>query len=130
MNWTDFILYLTLLYVVYYAFIILLDVFKNPQKLFDATNGELFSFQPEFSSAFPEPVTIVEDDQPIIEKSNPPSPPIANPKEQWINSEEDTEEIELLNENIVKSTGGVSTIGALFSLAKSDAIEMKKGVVF
>ncbi len=125
MNWTDFFLYLSLFYVVYYAINVVIDVLRKP-RLAEVTKGEGYIFQTDMSE-FGENPTVIEDDDPVDEKSENKNPSPA-PKE--INNKEDAEEIEIKDHNPVKSTGGVTNLDSLFTLAKEGSIEMKKKVVF
>ncbi len=129
MSWTDFFLYLSLFYVVYYAVNVVIDVLRKPQ-LSEVSGGNAYTFQTDLNE-FDESPTVIEDNEPMLEpiKSKTES---ASPTEVWVNSEEDSEEIEFeINDpNPVKSTGGVTTLNSLFVLAKEGSIEMKKKVVF
>ncbi len=127
MNWTDFFLYLSLFYVVYYAINVVIDVLRKPN-FAGVREGDAYTFQTDLSE-FGENPTIIEDDDPVALKSDTPAES-SSPKEEWINSEEDTEEIEISEPNPVKSTGGVTNLNSLFVLAKEGTIEMKKKVVF
>ncbi|TNF39093.1 MAG: hypothetical protein EP311_11555 [Cytophagales bacterium] len=129
MSWTDFFLYLSLFYVVYYAVNVVIDVLRKPQ-LSEVSGGNAYTFQTDLNE-FDESPTVIEDNEPMLEpiKSKTES---ASPTEVWVNSEEHSEEIEFeINDpNPVKSTGGVTTLNSLFVLAKEGSIEMKKKVVF
>ena len=129
MSWTDFFLYLSLFYVVYYAVNVVIDVLRKPQ-LSEVSAGNAYTFQTDLNE-FDENPTVSEDNDPVLEpiKSKTES---ASPIEVWVNSEEDSEEIEFeINDpSPVKSTGGVTTLNSLFVLAKEGSIEMKKKVVF
>ncbi|WP_339867105.1 hypothetical protein [uncultured Algoriphagus sp.] len=128
MNWTDFFLYLSLFYVVYYAINVVVDVLRKP-RLTEAKEGEGYTFQTDLSE-FGETPTVIEDDETIDRKSEPAAP--ATSTEESVKREEGSKEIELeINEpNPIKSTGGVTNLNSLFVLAKEGTIEMKKKVVF
>ena len=129
MSWTDFFLYLSLFYVVYYAVNVVIDVLRKPQ-VSEVSAGNAYTFQTDLNE-FDESPTVIEDNEPMLEpiKSKTES---ASPTEVWVNSEEDSEDIEFeINDpSPVKSTGGVTTLNSLFVLAKEGSIEMKKKVVF
>lgn len=127
MSWTDFFLYLSLFYVVYYAVNVVIDVLRKPQ-LSEVSAGNAYTFQTDLNE-FDENPTVIEDNDPVLE---PVKPKTESTSEVWVNSEEDSEEIEFeINDpSPVKSTGGVTTLNSLFVLAKEDSIEMKKKVVF
>ncbi|MDP3471747.1 MAG: hypothetical protein Q8S14_07710 [Algoriphagus sp.] len=129
MSWTDFFLYLSLFYVVYYAVNVVIDVMRKPQ-LSEVSAGNAYTFQTDLNE-FDENPTVIEDNDPVLEpiKSKTES---ASSTEVWVNNEEDSEEIEFeINDpSPVKSTGGVTTLNSLFVLAKEGSIEMKKKVVF
>jgi hypothetical protein len=129
MNWKDFFLYLTLFYVVYYAINVMIDVLRKP-RLAGAQESNTYNFQTNLTE-FDENPTVIEDDDPEVLKSKSPDLWSA-PKEEWVNSEENSEEIEIeiKQPNPVKSTGGVTNLNSLFVLAKEGTIEMKKKVVF
>ena len=128
MNWTDFFLYLSLFYVVYYAINVVIDVLRRP-RLAKAKEGEGYTFQTDLSE-FGETPTIIEDDDAIDKKSEPAAP--ATSTEERVNSEEDFKEIEfeITDSNPVKSTGGVTNLDSLFALAKEGTIELKKSIVY
>lgn len=139
MTWIDFLLYLALIYVVYYAFNLMFDILRKP-RLEGVQEGDTYTFQTDLTE-FDESPTVIEDDEPVAAKieaiaaqSAPTlTPPIQSaPTEEWVNSEEDSEEIEfeVAESNPVRSTGGVTNINSLFVLAKEGTIEMKKKVVF
>lgn len=129
MSWTDFFLYLSLFYVVYYAVNVVIDVLRKPQ-LSEVSAGNAYTFQTDLNE-FDESPTVIEDNDLLLEPMKPKTGP-ASPTEEWVNSEEDSEEIEFeINDpSPVKSTGGVTTLNSLFVLAKEGSIEMKKKVVF
>lgn len=127
MSWTDFFLYLSLFYVVYYAVNVVIDVLRKPQ-VSEVSTGNAYTFQTDLNE-FDESPTVIEDNDPVLE---PVRPKTESASEVWVNSEEDSEEIEFeINDpSPVKSTGGVTTLNSLFVLAKEGSIEMKKKVVF
>lgn len=127
MSWIDFFLYLSLFYVVYYAVNVVIDVLRKPQ-LSEVSAGNAYTFQTDLNE-FDENPTVIEDIEPILE---PVKPKTESASEVWVNSEEDSEDIEFeINDpSPVKSTGGVTTLNSLFVLAKEGSIEMKKKVVF
>ena len=120
MSWTDFFLYLSLFYVVYYAVNVVIDVLRKPQ-VSEVSAGNAYTFH--------ESPTVIEDNEPMLE---PVKPKKESASEVWVHSEEDSEDIEFeINDpSPVKSTGGVTTLNSLFVLAKEGSIEMKKKVVF
>ena len=129
MTWTDFFLYLSLFYVVYYAVNVVFDVLRKPH-LSEVSAGYAYTFQTDLNE-FDESPTVIEDNDPVVDpvKSKADS---ASKTEILVNSEEDSEEteFEINDPNPVKSTGGVTTLNSLFVLAKEGTIEMKKKVVF
>jgi hypothetical protein len=114
---------------VYYAVNVVIDVLRKPQ-LSEASTGNAYTFQTDLNE-FDESPTVIEDNDLLLEPMKPKTGP-ASPTEVWVNSEEDSEEIEFeINDpSPVKSTGGVTTLNSLFVLAKEGSIEMKKKVVF
>lgn len=127
MSWTDFFLYLSLFYVVYYAVNVVFDVLRKP-KLSEVSAGNAYTFQTDLDE-FDENPMVIEDNEPMLE---PLKPKTESASEVWVNNEEDSEDIEFeINDpSPVKSTGGVTTLNSLFVLAKEGSIEMKKKVVF
>ncbi len=129
MNWTDFFLYLSLFYLVYYAVNVVIDVLRKP-RLSEVSEGNAYTFQTDLNE-FDESPTVIEDNDPIVVPGRKPT--VLDPKkEEWVNSDEDSEEIDFeINEaSTVKSTGGVTNLNSLFVLAKEGTIELKKKVVF
>lgn len=125
MNWTDFILYLALAYVAYYGLVLIIDLLNPSSKLATSVEGDILEFYEE------DETVIIEEEEPVIQKVNSENFQGGNnSKETWINSEEDSEEIELVHVNVNNSTGGVTQIGELFSLAQEDSIEVTKKLVF
>lgn len=129
MNWTDFFLYLSLFYVVYYAVNVVIDVLRKP-RLSEVSDGNAYTFQTDLNE-FDESPTVIEDNDPIVAPAKKPIV-LDPPKEEWANSDEDSEEIdfEINKPSPVKSTGGVTNLNSLFVLAKEGTIELKKKVVF
>ena len=127
MTWTDFFLYLSLFYVVYYAINVVIDVLRKPQ-LSEVSAVNAYTFQTDLNE-FDETPTVIEDNDPVLD---PVKPKTESASEVWVNSEEDSEDIEFeINDpSPIKSTGGVTTLNSLFVLAKEGSIEMKKKVVF
>ncbi len=128
MNWTDFFQYLTLLYLVYYAVNVVIDVLHKP-RIAEVSEGNAYTFQTDLSE-FGESPQIIEDDDPIIAE---PRTWVVSPQTiELENSEDDSEksEFEINDSSPVKSTGGVGTLDSLFALAKEGTIEMKKKVVY
>ncbi|WP_339751161.1 hypothetical protein [Algoriphagus aquimarinus] len=128
MNWTDFFLYLSLFYVMYYAINVVVDVLRKP-RLSKAKEGEGYTFQTDLSE-FGETPTVIEDDDTLDAKQEPALP--STQKEKRVKGKEDSKEIEFeINEvNPTKSTGGVTNIDSLFALAKEGTIELKKSIVY
>ena len=128
MNWTDFFLYLSLFYVVYYAINVVIDVLRRP-RLAEAKEGEGYTFQTDLSE-FGETPTVIEDDDPIDSKPEPVA--LATSTEELVKSEGASKENEFeINEvNPAKSTGGVTNLDSLFALAKEGTIELKKSIVY
>ena len=129
MNWTDFFLYLSLLYVVYYAVNVVIDILRIPHRS-EVPAGNAYTFQTDLNE-FAESPKVIEDNDPIVEPGKAKTV-LSIPTEEWVNSEEDSEEIdfEINDPSPVKSTGGVTTLSSLFVLAKEGTIELKKKVVF
>jgi hypothetical protein len=129
MNWTDFFLYLSLFYVVYYAATVVFDVLRKPQ-LSEVSAGNAYTFQTDLNEFYESP-TVIEDNDPIVNPEGAKTE-FATRSQEPVNSEQESEEIEFeINEpSPVKSTGGVTTLNSLFVLAKEGTIEMKKKVVF
>ncbi|MBC6367602.1 hypothetical protein DDT91_12440 [Algoriphagus sp. AK58] len=113
--------------MVYYAVNVVIDVLRKPQ-LSEVSAGNAYTFQTDLNE-FDESPTVIEDNDLLLE---PVKPKTESVSEVWVNSEEDSEEIEFeINDpSPVKSTGGVTTLNSLFVLAKEGSIEMKKKVVF
>lgn len=126
MNWTDFVTYLFIAYLIYYGINVIVDLLRPQHKSVLDGEGDVL----EFSEAVA--TTIVEEGLPInsevpdrqeIHKSD-------GIVEEWIRSEADTEELNLISENVNVSTGGVSSMQELMKLAQNKSIEVKKQLVF
>ncbi|MEB2786545.1 hypothetical protein [Algoriphagus persicinus] len=127
MTWIDFFLYLSLLYVVYYAINVVIDVLRKSRNT-ETKAGDSYSFQTDLTEF---------DDRPTIIEDNDPEPVrlenlavSTSASEELVNSEDDSEVIEINESNPIKSSGGVTNLNSLFVLAKEGTIEMKKKVVF
>ncbi len=127
MNWTDFFLYLALLYAMYYAINVVIDILRKPH-LAASNAGNSYSFQSDLSEFDDMPTVIEEEDLPTANK--PDAPTIVFKQEELMNRDQDSSEIEIRESNPIKSTGGVTNLNSLFVLAKEGSIEMKKKVVF
>lgn len=126
MNWTDFVTYLFIAYLIYYGINVIVDLLRPQHKSVLDGEGDVL----EFSEAVA--TTIVEEGLPInsevpdrqeIHKSD-------GMIEEWIRSEADTEELNLISENVNVSSGGVSSMQELMKLAQDKSIEVKKQLVF
>lgn len=126
MNWTDFVTYLFIAYLIYYGINVIVDLLRPQHKSVLDGEGDIL----EFSEAVA--TTIVEEGLPInsevpdrqeIHKSD-------GMIEEWIRSEADTEELNLISENVNVSSGGVSSMQELMKLAQDKSIEVKKQLVF
>lgn len=129
MSWTDFLLYLSLFYVVYYSVNVVIDVLRKPQ-LSEVAAGNAYTFQTDLNE-FDESPKVIEDNDPVLNPVKPKTES-ATLSEESFRNEEDSEgiEFEINDSSPVKSTGGVTTLNSLFVLAKEGSIEMKKKVVF
>lgn len=125
MNWTDFVKFLTMAYLVYYGINVILDLLKQQNKSV-AGEDEVLEFS-EFIGT-----SIIEDDDPTKVEGDPePSGSSAEGLvEEWIRDEGDTEELDLISENVNVSTGGVTSMQELMRLAQDQSIEVKKQLVF
>ncbi|TWI15677.1 hypothetical protein [Sphingobacterium siyangense] len=106
MNWIQFVLYLSTVYLGYYGLNLLYDLFylKDPgSKIKNAKKGEI-TF-PEFYS----PVQVELPDEEI--------------------QEDNFENVEVISSGPIESSGGVS-IKELFSLAQNDLIEYTKAIAY
>lgn len=115
MGWTDFIKFLASGYLLYYGFLILMDLLRPDRDDLISEEEDLVSFPeegPELLDA--------ELDSP--EGSTPPTDqnPVGGEKESYT----------LVRENTNESTGGVSSMADLFRLAQNETIEVKKLLVY
>ena len=127
MNWTEFIKYTGILYFLYYALNILIDL--------------VWSVNPKPKEGDDKVILFAEDAQPIVVES---APEPEKPKEegdlskeneeqentQWERGEYDTEELVLREENITETTGGVFQVEELIAKAKAKTIVFKENVVY
>lgn len=126
MNWTEFIKFLAIAYVAYYGINVILDLLKPQNRSFIDREGEVLEFS-EFIGT-----TIIEDDEHTKLEGDPE--PLGSRTEglveDWIRGEGDTEELDLISENVNVSTGGVTSMQELMRLAQDQSIEVKKQLVF
>lgn len=127
MNWTDFVTYLFIAYLIYYGINVIVDLLRPQHKSVLDGEGDIL----EFSEAVA--TTIVEEGLPINSEQIPDRQEIHKSDgmiEEWIRSEADTEELNLISENVNVSSGGVSSMQELMKLAQDKSIEVKKQLVF
>jgi hypothetical protein len=120
MIWSSFITWIAIIYVAYYAFTILFDMIQPSKNLAVQGEEDILHFSESVETTYVE-----EENVPVQVKDKFDDPDIS-----WERNDEDTEEVEMISENINVSTGGVSQISELYKLAQSKAIEVKKGLVF
>lgn len=118
MEWTKFIQYIAIAYLSYYGLIIILDLLKPSKNKAIKGEDDFLSFSEE-----EEALEVWEDLEQV-----PQSP--TSIEEKWDNSEQDTEEIDIINVNENVSTGGVSSLEEIISLADSGTIEIRKSLIF
>lgn len=127
MNWTDFIIYLSIAYLTYYGINVIIDLLKPK-------NGSVISGEDdvlEFSEIVE--TTVIEDDFPIQNEDFSDEFSFSDAEglmEEWIRNEGDTEELDLISENVNVSSGGVTSMQELMRLAQDQSIEVKKHLVF
>lgn len=123
MNWTDFLLYLALFYVVYYAANVIIDVLRKP-KAAGVQKSDPYTFETDITD-FDEQPTVIRDDENLDPKPQSDSP------DKTLNKDtEGLEGLEIKEINPVQSSGGVTSLDSLFALAKEGTIELKKSIVY
>ena len=115
MGWTEFIKFLASGYLLYYGFLITMDLLKPEHDDLISGEEDLVDFPEETL----EPINDVADSP----AENSPTPD-QNP------GEEEMESFTLVTENINESTGGISSMVDLFRLAQNETIEVKKQLVY
>ncbi|WP_158856376.1 hypothetical protein [Lunatibacter salilacus] len=115
MGWTEFIKFLASGYLLYYGFLITMDLLKPEHD--DLISGE------EDLVEFPEET--LEPINDVVE-----SPAGYSPTPDQKPGEEEMESHTLLRENINESTGGISSMVDLFQLAQNETIDVKKQLVY
>jgi hypothetical protein len=127
MEWTEFIKYLSIGYLLYYGLIVIMDLLKPARS--GALNGEddILEFSEAFKTTLVEPFA---EYQANSSSQNLSEQQFEENGEEWVREEEDTEDLELLEENINVSTGGVTSMQELFRLAQNQSIEVRKQLVF
>lgn len=115
MGWTEFIKFLASGYLLYYGFLITMDLLKPDQD--DLIFGE------EDLVEFPE-----ETLEPINDVPDSPAGYSTNTDQKM--DEEEMVSLTLLRENINESTGGISSMVDLFRLAQNETVEVKKQLVY
>jgi len=127
MNWTDFIKYLGIVYLIYYGVNVIIDLLKPQKGLVIEGEEDLLEFSESIGT------TIIED-EPESKNDYTPDESTGNEidgrLEEWVRDEGDTEELNLISENVNVSTGGVTTMQELIRLAQDQSIEVKKHLVF
>ena len=113
MGWTEFIKFLASGYLLYYGFLITMDLLKPEQEDLISGGEDLVEF-PEDTL---EPIKEVAD-----------VPPKHSPVQKQ--GVEEMESHTLLRENTNESTGGVSSMADLFLLAQNETIEVKKQLIY
>lgn len=127
MEWTEFIKYLSMGYLSYYGLVVVIDLL-NPTPGMTLNGGDdILEFSEAIETEVVEPFSETEANPRPQEISDPRSPD--NP-EEWIGELGETEDMELFQENINVSTGGVSSMRELFRLAQDQSIAFKKQLVF
>lgn len=127
MNWTDFVTYLFIAYLIYYGIHVIVDLLKPQHKSVIDGEGDVLEFSEVAGT------TIVEEDFPIDNKPEADRQELHKSDgimEEWIRNEADTEELNLISENVNVSTGGVTSMQELMKLAQDKSIEVKKQLVF
>ena len=123
MEWTDFLLFLSAGYLIYYGILMGLDLIKARRIAGVAGGEDILEFTEETET------TVIEDtEEPIQEE--PSSPAVAEGSEENIQQRENEEDLPLYGENVNVSTGGVFRIVDLFRLAHDETIEVKKKLVY
>lgn len=127
MNWTDFIIYLSIAYLTYYGINVIIDLLKLKRGSVNSGEDDVLEFSEIVGT------TIIEDDFPTHNDEVPDETSFSEPDslmEEWIRNEGDTEELELISENVNVSSGGVTSMQELMRLAQDQSIEVKKHLVF
>ena len=115
MGWTEFIKFLASGYLLYYGFLITMDLLKPDQDDLISGDEDLVEFPEETLEA----INDVAD-----------SPSGYSPTPDQKPGEVEMESITLVTENINESTGGISSMVDLFRLAQNETIEVKKHLVY
>lgn len=127
MNWTDFIIYLSIAYLTYYGINVIIDLLKLKRGSVNSGEDDVLEFSEIVGT------TIIEGDFPTQNDEVPDETSFFNADslmEEWIRNEGDTEELELISENVNVSSGGVTSMQELMRLAQDQSIEVKKHLVF
>src|SRR5690606_41572110 len=102
MNWTDFIKYLGIVYLIYYGVNVIIDLLKPQKGLVIEGEEDLLEFSESIGT------TIIED-EPESKNDYTPDESTGNEidgrLEEWVRDEGDTEELNLISENVNVSTG-------------------------
>lgn len=115
MGWTEFIKFLGSGYLLYYGFLITMDLLKPDQEDLISGDEDLVEFPEETLEPFNDVA-----DAPAGYSPTPDQKP----------GKEEMESHTLLRENINESTGGISSMVDLFRLAQNETIEVKKHLVY
>src|SRR5690606_10853824 len=117
MNWTDFIKYTGILYFIYYALNILIDLLWPGRQKSLEEEDKVIRFAEEVQP-------IVVDGTPAHERPQTEEASSNEDEENtvWLRGKYDTEELVLREENITETTGGVFRVEDLIAKAKAKTI--------
>ncbi|MCX2584308.1 hypothetical protein [Pedobacter sp. MR22-3] len=110
MSWTNFLILIFIIYILYYALILFFDLFISPK----ATTGDIAEDELFFSQTFaPELIT-----------------PVEEPEASTVSDEADARGLKAgLSSGTISSSGGVG-LKQLFSLAKNNLIEHTRAIPY
>jgi len=115
MNWTNFLVILTLLYLTYYGLNLLYDLFKDRRTVRDDSDDEFLFFDENIK-----PQLIVPEDSPEVDFVELQNQSLDVETDSHINNTAIVHVSE--SSNLIESTGAVR-LNELFNLAKSNLIE-------
>ncbi len=127
MEWTQFIQYLSLAYLIYYGLNVIIDLLKPSSGKTLNGEDEMLEFSEGLEATLVEPFDEFQTNSVGQTHSEQSSTEITP---EILSENENDEEMELFEENINVSTGGVTSMQELFKLAQNQSIEVRKQLVF
>lgn len=131
MSWTDFIMYLAIAYVVYYALIILIDMIKPQRKLASVDQGgeELQFTEVEETKVIDSSKRFQNESDGHIQKEEINTENVKQEAMETKNEIIKKEDLEFTKYYPANAEGGAQNLNDLLQLAQASSIEMKSRII-